>query len=265
MRNVRIKATSQDGIFKYLTYLTVTINDINDNKPIFDEYLFANSPRFTHFTLVENTTNDIEPTLIGYYRALDLDSGLNGKVNYKIDQSLPNYKELDALFDLEKETGKLWLRQNMGQSVDREANETINMRIIAYDLGQPESLASTLEVNIKILDINDNFPIFKNLEEKREIEFSIEENTMAFNFTLHGFDLDFGENATIYYFLRARTENDANNIIKKFRIEPLTGEISLNSPLDYEEKSYYEFDVVCSDSGEPNRLSSSFSNLFNHQ
>ena len=256
MRNVRIKATSQDGLFKYLTYLTVKIKDINDNRPIFDEYLFSNSSTFNQFTLVENTTNGNEPQLIGYYRATDLDSGPNGRVNFKIDPSLPNYKELDVIFDLEKETGKLWLRQYMGKHLDREINETINMNIIAYDLGKPESLFSILEVNLKVLDVNDNFPTFKNLEDKSEIEFFIEENTVAFNYTLTSFDLDFGDNATIYYYLRARKESEADIIIKKFRIEPLTGEIFLNSPLDYEERKAYEFDVICSDSGEPTKLSS---------
>ena len=254
MRSIRVIATSQDGVFKYVTFVTVTIIDINDNQPIFDDYLLVNSS--SHFSIVENTTNVLEPKLIARLKASDLDSGLNGVVNYKFDESSRNYAELDTLFYLEKESGKIWLRESMGDQIDRETNETIAMSVIAYDLGQPESLSSSLDITLKVLDINDNFPLIKHLEEKMNLEFSIEENSITFNYTFDAFDLDFGANASVFFYLEISNKSDTENIIKKFRVEPLSGELVLNSPLDYEERTLYEFDVVCSDSGEPKKLTS---------
>ena len=43
--------------------------------------------------------------------------------------------------------------------------------------------------------------------------------------------------------------------MKTFRIDPLSGRLSLNTPLDYEHKRSYEFELTCSDSGEAVKLS----------
>jgi hypothetical protein len=54
--------------------LSVEIEDLNDNQPRFDRDLYS-------FKLSENTAID---TLVGKVHAIDLDSGLNGLVKYRI-------------------------------------------------------------------------------------------------------------------------------------------------------------------------------------
>ena len=254
MRNIRVRASSQDGDFKYLTHVQVEIVDINDNAPIFEEYLSGNK---SLFTLVENTTNAMAHTLIGQVKAIDLDSGLNAIVNYKLDEASANYADTGLLFSIDKENGNVWLRQSMGQLIDREKNETIPIGVIAYDLGQHESLSAKLEIEVRVLDINDNWPVFKHVnEETRAMDFSIEENKILFKHTFEAFDLDYGTNATVYFYLDAPTKADSEIIAKYFRVDPLSGVLILSSPLDYEERNLYVFDVVCSDSGVPEKLSS---------
>jgi hypothetical protein len=258
MRNIRVKATSHDNVFNYKTYVSVTIKDLNDNSPIFEEYLLESLSSLPIFRLEENKTSP-EPITIGHLKASDLDSGLNGKVNFKFDEASSNFADLDTLFQIDRQSGQISLRKNMGDKIDREKNDTIKMTVIAYDLGQPESLSTSLEISLQVLDINDNYPAFistNTTDQSVETNFFIQENSMNFNHKFEAFDLDFGANATIYFSLNTQNQSDRESIVRKFRIDPITGVIILNSPLDYEERICYEFDVVCSDSGEKTKLSS---------
>ena len=56
----------------------------------------------------------------------------------------------------------------------------------------------------------------------------------------------------MFYYITPQKDDE---IKKAFHIDPLSGRLSLNTPLDYENKRSYEFELTCSDSGVPDKLS----------
>lgn len=64
MRDLKIKATSTDGLHKYSTRVSLEIVDINDNSPMFNQ--------INGFCVVENSTSH---ETVGTIKAEDMDSG----------------------------------------------------------------------------------------------------------------------------------------------------------------------------------------------
>ena len=48
-------------------------------------------------------------------------------------------------------------------SLDREEKETYSLIVRAHDMGQDVQLTGTTEVNVRVVDVNDNKPVFTNL------------------------------------------------------------------------------------------------------
>ena len=72
--------------------------------------------------------------------------------------------------------------------------------------------------------------------------FSIEENTLNFGHTFSAFDSDYGVNASLFYYITRHGDKTYENV----KI--------LYTALDYENRKGYEFELTCSDSGEPFKL-----------
>ena len=141
MRNIRVKAASSDGFFTYFTHVSVTVNDVNDNRPVFD--------RDEHkLCVVENQTAQHGQIYVGRMSAFDLDSSW-------MKRAMGSSRSMRCFMLIRV------IREGMGRRIDREMNETIRMSIMAYDLGSA-SLNSSIEVSLCVLDVNDNWPIFKH-------------------------------------------------------------------------------------------------------
>ncbi|CAF0762269.1 unnamed protein product [Brachionus calyciflorus] len=233
MRNLKVKATSSDGLFSYTTHVSINILDINDNKPKFE---FSNYK----FCVVENST---EQTTIGYVKAFDLDSGLNGKVKYKLEHNEDNLFEINSL------TGEI--RTLTPSKIDREKNSTLKLEIIAYD---SDDLEDKIVLDLCVLDVNDNRPEFN---ETSQTNFEIVENSNDFKIKLNATDLDYSLNGTVYFYFDK--EFNSIEVTQKFRVEPLTGLLELISPLDYDTRQEYNLIITCSDNGIPDKLTSNLS------
>ena len=117
---------------------TVTLQDINDNSPVFDQ------PHYT-FSVLEN--QDIS-TSIGRVAATDPDYIENGTLIYSIED--------EAQFNINRLTGDL----STAARFNREVRETYNITVRARDNGTPPRQAQPITVTITILDENDNDPKF---------------------------------------------------------------------------------------------------------
>lgn len=73
MRDLKIKATSTDGLHKYSTRVSLEIVDINDNSPMFNQV--------TGFCVVENSTSQ---ETVGTIKAEDMDSGRLDESKYQV-------------------------------------------------------------------------------------------------------------------------------------------------------------------------------------
>lgn len=144
---------------------------------------------------------------------------------------------MSRTFEVDRRTGQIFLKTK----IDRELNSSIVMSLIASDKGLPEAKSVGIDINICVLDINDNTPVFDS-DLPRIL--SIQENSMLVNFTLKATDLDFGSNGTMFYYI----EEDKSN---KFIIDPITQELNLTTPLDYESLQTFNLTIISSDYGSP--------------
>ena len=183
--------------------------------------------------------------IIDTVHATDMDSGLNGQVNYKFDEQAGNFFDIERLFEINPTTGVISLK--WPHVIDRELNTSIEMSIVAFDSGLPHSKSTKTKINICVLDVNDNAPQFNDLDTPNSL--FIEENSMRFNFTPRVTDLDFSYNGTLFYYLDADNKHASN-----FLIDPFSGILSLAKPLDFESMQSFSLSIVASDNGRPIQL-----------
>ncbi len=121
--------------------ITVFVLDVNDNRPI------CSSDTVT-ITLRENAILDTVVTIIN---ASDVDSGLNGEVEYTYGRNMkPKIREI---FQLDRATGEIRVKG----LIDFEENEIYSLIIRASDKGIPPT-NTDCQLIIKVEDVNDNKP-----------------------------------------------------------------------------------------------------------
>ncbi|VDN05168.1 unnamed protein product [Thelazia callipaeda] len=202
--------------------LEIILIDVNDNTPVFDQ-------EFYNITIMENITI---PSAIFQVKAVDKDSGQNGKVHYSIVASSANG------FSIDYENGWIKLHQNL----DSRPNPVI-LLVRAKDSGQPAQ-SSTVNCAIHIVDINDHAPHFVASQQ----ELFVEENVPIGHEVTRVFaiDKDNGVNGLISYEL----EGD-DGVNETFRIDRSTGTITTKDKLDRETKEKYLLRVKAEDGGDP--------------
>ncbi|KAJ8350136.1 hypothetical protein SKAU_G00252660 [Synaphobranchus kaupii] len=139
-----LQVTAMDGGSPHRTgSMTVHIRvlDFNDNSPTFE----LNSLK------VELYEDAPVGFLILKVHAFDPDDGINGEVLYAfVEESLDEVKQT---FQIDPFSGSVTLKA----LVDYETKRSYQLNIQAYDLGL-NSISSTCEVVIEIVDVNDNLP-----------------------------------------------------------------------------------------------------------
>ncbi|XP_076767085.1 FAT atypical cadherin kugelei isoform X6 [Xylocopa sonorina] len=190
----------------------------------------VHAPEFIDFPseIKANESIKIGTTLVKI-RARDRDLDYNGKLVFVISSG-----DRDSVFGIDPDTGDL----NIIGHLDRERESEYFLNISVYDLGKPQKSASRM-LPVTILDVNDNAPKF----EKSLASFRISET--ALNGTnvwrANATDADLGENARVTYSLVTET-ND-------FRVDPVTGVLSVFGRLDRERQEIYELRIRAQDNG----------------
>ncbi|XP_069781342.1 protocadherin Fat 4 isoform X2 [Narcine bancroftii] len=197
--------------------LDITVKDINDNTPIFKQNPFTAN-------IMENTFSQKIITII----AEDIDSGLNGQIEYTIlDGNIGNN------FIINRQTGEI---RNTEQ-LDRERIAQYSLTIQATDKGA-SSRSSLCHVIIDVLDENDNAPRFSQIFSSQVPENAVIGYTVARVTTS---DEDTGINTVSRYSI-----TDVN---LPFSINPKTGDITVSRPLNREDTDHYTVRVYAHDSG----------------
>uniref|UniRef100_A0A3Q3A6X5 Si:ch73-379j16.2 n=1 Tax=Kryptolebias marmoratus TaxID=37003 RepID=A0A3Q3A6X5_KRYMA len=131
------------------------------------------------------------------------------------------------------------------KSLDREEKNQHLFFLTAVDGGKPPK-SGILNVSIIVLDNNDNRPKFS----KEIYQIEIQENT-SIGTTLtriSAADPDEGTNGEIEYSLSKTLERKVYDL---FRLDRVSGEITLKERLDFEDSDTYKLDVQASDKGQP--------------
>uniref|UniRef100_A0A1A8UWT2 FAT tumor suppressor homolog 2 n=1 Tax=Nothobranchius furzeri TaxID=105023 RepID=A0A1A8UWT2_NOTFU len=217
--------TPQTSAWKFIA---VSVIDVNDNPPVFDQ------PRYV-IRMPENKNKD---SVIFTARAVDLDSEVNGNIQYSLLTS-------SDMFKIDELTGEVIVTGHL----DREASPKCDLWIKARD--QPKlgpQLFSTIRLVVVLLDINDNPPKF----EPKGYHIKVPEDVPvgALLVWVESIDLDSGSGGLVTYNL----QNTEGGI---FHLDSSTGALTLERELDFERRPTYNLTIRAVDHGLPRSLSSS--------
>ncbi|XP_060042345.1 LOW QUALITY PROTEIN: protocadherin alpha-4-like [Erinaceus europaeus] len=209
-------------------HVEVEVRDINDNTPV-----FPGTQRT--LSLAESIPLDSRCPLEG---ATDADIGENALLTYKLS---PNeYFSLENPSD-DKRAKRLGLI--LSKPLDREESPELHLVLTATDGGKPQ-LTGTVQLLVKVLDANDNAPIFDRALYSVKLPENVANGTLVIK--LNASDLDEGSNADIVYSFSADV---SPNVKSKFYINLETGEIRVREYMDFEESKSYEILVEGIDNG----------------
>uniref|UniRef100_H9GAU8 Protocadherin-15 n=1 Tax=Anolis carolinensis TaxID=28377 RepID=H9GAU8_ANOCA len=181
--------------------VNVVVTDVNDNGPVFDHFLPKN------LTVQEEEAN----AFVGQVRATDPDAGVNGQVRY----SLANFNHLFRITS----NGSIYTSVKL----NREKKDYYELIVEATD-GAVDARRTTLTLGIKVLDIDDNSPVFTNASYTVTIPENLSPGTVFLR--LEAKDIDLGSNIT--YGIRTPEARQF------FKLNRFTGELSLLKSLDFE-------------------------------
>uniref|UniRef100_A0A3P9IHQ4 Cadherin domain-containing protein n=1 Tax=Oryzias latipes TaxID=8090 RepID=A0A3P9IHQ4_ORYLA len=222
-----IEAVDQGGLTDSNKVL-IEVTDINDNAPVINVMSFS-SP------VPENSPLG---TTVAIINVIDADSDQNGQITCAIDQVLP--------FKI-KSTITNYYALLTDSYLDREVISEYNITVRASDLGLP-SLSNTTILRLKISDVNDNNPLFKETSYVAQIMENNSPGTSIFSVMAH--DRDWNQNARVSYFLE-ETRIHGNPSSAYVSINSETGVIYAVRSFDYEQIKQLEFVVRAQDGGSP--------------
>ena len=209
--------------------INITLLDANDNSPRFD-----NASR--EVSIPEDAPIN---TTVLQVRAVDADTGLNGRVMYTFTSR--TYTNYGNLFAISGDSGVIYLRGKL----DYEEESNYHLAIKAQDLG-PESQPSYTTAIVNVLDRNDNAPqiTVNTLTENGEAQISEASDVGTFVAHLSAIDHDHGQNGQFSCSLNSNWFNLA--VISDTQYKIVTAML-----LDREERDSYILQVICADHGRP--------------
>uniref|UniRef100_A0A667YLY2 Protocadherin-8 n=1 Tax=Myripristis murdjan TaxID=586833 RepID=A0A667YLY2_9TELE len=211
-----------------LIHVEVEVKDINDNSPEF--------PRKE--SSLEISENTAVGTRIPLDFAVDEDVGVNYIQSYQI--SVNSHFSIDVL---SRADGVKYAELVLMKELDRETQASYALELVAMDGGNP-SRTGTTRINVKVKDYNDNSPVFDrnsfsvDLPEDAPVGFLL--------LDLNAEDPDEGLNGEVVYGFGNQVPPEIRQL---FRVDRKTGRLTLESPIDFESKNTYEFDVQATDLG----------------
>ncbi|XP_028657512.1 protocadherin-10a isoform X3 [Erpetoichthys calabaricus] len=210
----------------------IEIVDINDNPPSFPE---------TDIT-VEISESATPGTRFPLESAFDPDVGTNSLRTYEITTNSYFYLDVQTQGD-----GNKFAELVLEKPLDREQQAVHRYVLTAVDGGLPQRTGTALLV-IKVLDSNDNVPVF----DQSVYTVSLPENSPVGTLViqLNATDMDEGKNGEIVY---SFSNHISPRVRELFSIDPRTGRIEVSGEVDYEESNMYQLYVQAKDLG-PNAV-----------
>ncbi|XP_067323828.1 protocadherin beta-15-like isoform X10 [Anolis sagrei] len=203
------------------------VEDVNDNAPKFSKKEFElevpeNVPPKSRFPLES---------------AQDEDLGENSIQNYTLSPNDHFHLGVES-----KKDGSKYVDLILENPLDREEEPFFRLTLMAVDGGIPQR-TGTVQINIKVLDINDNSPEFTQSEYKVRLKENSPQHTLISK--VEARDLDFGSNAQVTYSFHRVPEKIRN----LFQLNEITGEITVLEEIDYEKETSYDMSIKATDAG----------------
>lgn len=208
----------------------IEIIDINDNAP-----QWPKDP-----IIIE--VSEVTPVgmIIYNFTVEDSDAGVNGEINFKINDSLPPSKNI---FNLDPLTGMLTLTSSLDYELMKEYWLIIEATDMATDITERMTTAAT--VHISVTDANDNVPTFVSAN-----KVSVSLNTLSGTlYQALAVDADSGDNGRISYYISSGNDH------AYFAMEYDTGKLTLSNKFASDiagvRAGRYKLNLTASDHGVP--------------
>ncbi|XP_033878036.3 protocadherin gamma-C5-like isoform X1 [Acipenser ruthenus] len=208
----------------------VQILDVNDNAPQFP----------TKNISLEISEAATPGTKFHLERAQDPDVGSNSLRTYVLSPNDCFISNVET-----KSDGSKCPELVLEKALDREKQSVYNLLLTAFDGGTPQKSGIT-NVIIKILDVNDNAPVFDKAVEKVTLLENSSTGTIVAK--LNASDMDYGLNGEIFYLFSKYTSETVRQL---FSVDPRTGEITVNGVIDFEDGNVYDINIQARDKGIP--------------
>ncbi|XP_067245564.1 protocadherin beta-16-like [Chanodichthys erythropterus] len=201
--------------------VSVQIQDINDNSPVF-------SKDFITFEISESADRGTRYRLNS---AHDADVGQNAVQKYNLQKNNNFQLAINSNVDGEKNLELL-----LEKELDREQQKEVTLILTAVDGGTPPR-SGTVAIHVTVLDANDNAPVFSQAVYKVSLPENSPLDTVVL--TVSATDADEGQNGEVTYEF-GRISDRAR---KLFSLDPHTGDIRVTGALDFEDEAVYELRV----------------------
>ncbi|XP_047676049.1 protocadherin gamma-C5-like isoform X1 [Tachysurus fulvidraco] len=208
------------------TLLLITVLDVNDNAPVFDEPV-------KRVSLLENSPSG---TIVAKFNATDADSGTNGDISYLFSKY--NSERVLEVFSVDVKTGEL----KVIGDVDYEQTSVYDITVQARDGGTP-AIEGSCHIKVEILDVNDNTPEVTLTSLTSPISEDAPAGTVIALISAR--DLDSGKNGQV-------TLKVSQGL--PFKLKSAFGEhytLVTDGPLDRESVPEYTVVVTVTDAGSP--------------
>ena len=237
--SINITVTDQGQPFSLSTThkLLIRIKDENDNAPHFVDVDYATtkidkngSAIGYEFSIYESAESRENWIIIGRVKATDQDLNENAIIRY----SLEGANNVTSLFRIDPETG---LIRSKSYAIDRELTDVYELRVIASD-DMNQAVSALI---IKILDLNDNRPVF----EHHTYQFRVKESEPALTRIGNVKAIDSDKPGTNFSQIKYSIQGET----PLFKIDESTGDLYLLTELDYENMNSHELKVIATDGG----------------
>ncbi|XP_061135075.1 protocadherin gamma-A3-like isoform X8 [Syngnathus typhle] len=207
--------------------VTIEVLDVNDNAPTFKN----NHLRFEISELAALGSRFI------LENAHDADVDANNVQNYILTPS-DNF----VLKQHASPGGIKHAEMVLQKALDREEQPRLVLKLVAVDGGNPQR-SGTVNIEITILDVNDNAPVFNQTNYKAKLFENAPKGTHIL--TVNATDADSGSYGKVTYSF-SKSNADITNL---FYIDGVTGCIYVANKIDYENDKKLEFMVEAKDEG----------------
>ncbi|XP_063025260.1 protocadherin gamma-A10-like [Melospiza melodia melodia] len=224
---LQVQAHDGGGLFD-TTEVEVTVADVNDNVPEIS----------VRSALSEISEDAPSGTVVALLHVRDRDSGANGSVRCSLYKDVP--------FRLEKAFDDYY-RVVTARELDREQVSEYNVTVRAADGGSP-SLQSSAVLALRVLDVNDNAPVFA--EERYSARLAENNAAGALVLTVRATDADWGQNVRVRYRLAEGRVRGAP-LSSYVSVQAETGALYALRSLDYEQLRELQLCVRAEDGGAP--------------
>ncbi|BFZ17793.1 hypothetical protein BsWGS_20832 [Bradybaena similaris] len=230
---------------KYTTtaYVKIIVIDINDNSPQF-------IPRNFDVTIPETTKGDV---FIVKVTATDADAPTtgNGVIDFSIQSGAQGkFTVTNVTLNVNEFVADIYTTKDA--VFNYETQNIYNMVLIARDRGSPTSLYGTANLTVRIIDDNNKDPRIQPSFQS----VSVYENEPPGRTVYQVSATDPDVNNKLSYYMTAKEATDlsgdivsatAYDFTKLFRLDPDTGNVIVNAPLDRDKASRITFELMVVD------------------